>query len=327
MIQHLTLSIDATRFYGVACVSTRTTDAGHPRRTISVRMTNLVQLNASTRQVATRSCRARTFRLMVVHFTHFGRMTIIRLIAWILALCIYASLRAGTIGIGATTQQDATNQWITAQTRRTLTDRTMIDAIAFGPFTTLSTVRTRTNRFTFAIYARMCSRTFRIRVALNFDVTINLWIAIVTLFAGANRFVVFDATLCMSSTIARILAYIRNASFVCTTIRIQNASGNATDRLTGAAATADKSFGTHTVHGSHWFRWYHLTTGWPMTWFQCTAWIQTFLLNASQPIGTVQINLTIWHHIWLTINVRISNQTGRTSTNGHMHLGHTFGTR
>lgn len=88
---------------------------------------------------------------------------------------------------------------------------------------------------------------------------LNLWISFKALSTCTNRFVVFHATIGVSTARAGVLADVIDTRFVVRTLTVRDTSGyDACYRLACTTSAADVSWWTHANHCSNWYGWYHL---------------------------------------------------------------------
>lgn len=201
-------------------------------------------------------------------------------LARILALVVNASLVQWTFRVASTFEQHASDLRVAAEAWWTIANCSVIDSSAFR---SCSTLVSTAHWHALSVVASMLSGAFVVRGAADLHAS-NLGVALETLFASADRFMALDTTKRVLTAVARIATETVDARFLCTAIRVGNATddSNRLDWFASSTSAADVTFWADADHGSDWCRWNYLTLRWKIAWSQLKAWIFTFVVDTSE---------------------------------------------
>lgn len=190
---------------------------------------------------------------MVIHHALRGSVAgVPRCVARVLALVVDAGPVCGTVGVGSTSYQNASDVGVAHEAWRALADRPVVGAVAQRLGSAGRTVG-GTDRDALAVDARMLPRALVIRPASGSD-ALALGVSFETLPARANGLVVLDSAFGVRAAVARVPADSVHASLVGDALRVGDAGADFLDRLgrfAGSASAADVAWRTHTDHGSN----------------------------------------------------------------------------
>lgn len=208
--------------------------------------------------------RAGALRLMLINLAQLIVSANGCSLAWIGALAIDTGLVRWALIVVAAAKRCAAQTCVSAMSRGTLTNGSMVYSQTFGIG---STELALAGGHAELITASVCCWALGIDGAFNFG-ALEFGITFIALTTGTYWLVILDATLGIQATIAWITANALHARLVGRTISVRDAAAYfhyAGSGLAATAATADVAIRTYTDHGAHRCRRCHLALGRSLT--------------------------------------------------------------
>lgn len=247
---------------------------------------------------------------MIVNVTvHVAGARILR--ARILATIVDAGPVRRTIRIALASQQHAGDPRIATETRRALADRLVIYTMTYRVLTAGDQGR-RTRRHAVALDTRVRTAAIAVRSTSCNSRASNIRISVVSQRARTYRFVIDDIANGVGSARARIPAHrvdagsLRWTVVVLGTLDLKDRLGS----LTGTAAAADVSAGTHANHGTYRIRRQDSTLGRFRARLYDRTRILTLVAETGEPVRTVAVFSTFRPDFRLAIDIRVSGEAG-----------------
>lgn len=202
-VQDATFGIYATRLRCVARIDALAMEAGTLRGTIAIADTDrhhtLLLAAMASGHGSWWTCALWT---MLIDFAALVAGTDGRRLARIGAFAVHTCLVRGAFVVAAAAKWRATDTRVSAMSRRTLADGTMIQGQALRIWSTLFALASGHAEL---IAAGMCGRTFRVDATLDLG-ALELGITLVALATGTHRLVILDTAFGIQSTVAWIAA-------------------------------------------------------------------------------------------------------------------------